>query len=139
MEESMLLAMLKDMREDIKAGFTKQEEKSEHLYNEIVSMKLESKDQRNSIDTVHAKIREVEGKVDIVQDEVVKLKAVQDISRAKKFAFDCLDDIRKNAITALMIFVVIFMYLSCSNLKPAFDKSMSVVIQDTSFIRREEK
>lgn len=110
----------------LREGFNELKSIMKEIKDDINDMKIESIKHKNDIDSAHTKLRAIE---DVVKD-VVDLKPriiVLEQSNNKGWIRDTLNDGRKALINATCIFLMIFLPMSCSNIKKSAEQTVQVI------------
>lgn len=109
-DQDWLRDLLHEIRQDTK-----------DIKNDINEMKIVQVKQRSDIDSAHDKIRIIESDVSSIKHCVEKHKT--------NWIIDSLTDIRQSAIKAITVFLIIFLPLSCSNIKKSAAQTVNVMTQ----------
>lgn len=110
----------------LREGFNELKSIMKEIKDDINDMKIESIKHKNDIDSAHTKLRAIE---DVVKD-VVDLKPriiVLEQTASKGWFKETLNDGRKSLINATCIFLMIFLPMSCSNIKKSAEQTVQVI------------
>lgn len=110
----------------LKEGFDELKQLIKEVNVNINEIKMDAIKQRNDIDIAHDKIRDIESDISDLKKCSAEVKSGLDIQK-KRWYTDSLNEARSGLIKGCMIFLMIFLPMSCSNIKNSLHQTVGIM------------